>query len=134
MSAAQERYNKRCPVFSARLTPFLKQIVDQYKWNGESNPSFIKRTILDRLDIENIKKAEYQRGRTDGFWTGVEAGEKTFGLSVPCAQCGQPIYIQCNDEAHRALIEFARINGWRHQVCPWNPYQYPYQNPYWPQY
>jgi len=129
MNAAQERYNKRCPVISIRLTPYLRGVLDKHRWEGESYPNFITRIIRDRENIEKQKQKEYQSGHRDGYWKAITKAEECFSITFPCSLCGGPVTITRNDGAHQAIIGFARANGWRHIVCPNRQYQQPYQYP-----
>lgn len=77
-------------------------------------------SVKDHTDKEH--KAWFGDGRKFGY---IE-GERDYEIWLYCSICGMPMTIRPNSPSHKALIQLALQNGWRHVQCPIPQYpQYP---------
>lgn len=121
VSEAKRRYDEKNPVISSRLTKKLKNLFDDFKEEGESNPDAMIRIIEMIKKIRKLEKKWFEKGKDKGYQEGFEKGnsegKKANQIWYYCIDCGKRICIEPDSKAHDAVIEYMKDRGWGHYRC-----------------
>ena len=108
------------------ITRFKKEVCKQGEefkvnlglMNGEDGLYGIS---LDQEGLEGLDDEQDFEGEDDeqmkGFNDGYEQGIKDGRIWFNCIVCGEPCYIQPNDDVHREIIEYLKNQKWGHKEC-----------------
>jgi len=107
---ARIRYENSHPTISFRLDrdthALLKQRLDDL---GVSAADFVK----ESLGLLELKMPDIDEARGEGYIQAIE----DYAIWYYCAVCGEPIYIDPNDDSHKAMIGYMKDKGWAHASC-----------------
>lgn len=105
---SRQRYEKKNPSISIRLTADLRALIDEAR--GEmSYPAYVK-NVLNK-SIDELNKSALQRARESGF----KKAESSFKITLPCSECGKPMVITSGGPIHNDMKE--HYNNWVHGDC-----------------
>jgi hypothetical protein len=110
-----ERYNKKVPSMSYRIDPDTKKTLSEIhdSSNGETWAKVFRRLVGDY----EFKLISIEEARKNGFELGLRNAKLWYGVSYPCAKCGQTIFVSGPRQIAqvRELIVKARL---AHSQCP----------------
>jgi len=110
-----ERYNKKVPSMSYRIDPDTKKTLSEIheSSNGETWAKVFRRLVgdveLKLKSIEEAKEAGYKSGSLNAMLR--------YGVTFPCAVCGQSILIK-EPELKEKIRKLIAEAGWAHSECP----------------
>ncbi len=74
-----------------------------------------------KLKIPPTEKAIYENGKQRGIMLGTDEGyreaEGEFKITFPCIECGEPIHMRPESDAHKEMRKYMREHGWHHGNC-----------------
>ena len=105
------RYEQSHPALSCRISKdaydLLKQRLEDL--GGVSFADFVK----DALGLLQLKMPDIDEVKGEGYNQAMEE----YQIWYYCNVCRKRIYIDPNDNAHKAIIGYMKDKGWAHQSC-----------------
>ncbi len=116
---AQDRYRRKNPTVSFRVTAEFKEQLDEARYEKELSYADLMKIALERLQIvirdENLlEKQSYDKGLVDGL----RRGRDRWGISFHCVKCGDIAYIEKPENKEYLSDAIDGFEEYTHMVCP----------------
>jgi len=99
------RYKEKHKTITIQVPNDLKLQIDAIKGN-KTYSEFIKDLLNEA--IETFQEA---------YEAGYEEAKNDFGISVPCAICGEPVYAENGTKLYNHIKELISKEKWYHTSC-----------------
>ena len=132
---AQERYDKKYPSITVRITKERKDQLDRYKKPRRTYSDLVLEGLSNKIkqideekkqniEMEKRTKKEcedaYQNGFEKGYNTGYEKAKKKYRSIIVCSKCDQEIEILSDSELHSIIKMICLTDNIGVKFCPNN--------------
>ena len=112
---SQRRYMEQNPAITFRMKKEEKErIVEMAELAGKSISDLVWVALLG---LEEDFSEVYEEARIDGYNHGFRNATRAYRIWYFCAVCGKAIEILPNSNAHKAIIDYLKREGWAHSEC-----------------
>ncbi len=112
---SQKRYMDENPAITFRMKKEEKErIVDMAELAGTSVSDLVRVALLG---LEEDFSEVYEKERIDGYNHGFRNAKRTYRIWIFCNVCEKVIDILPNSDAHKAIIDYLKREGWGHPEC-----------------